>query len=253
MPQRPIPGYWKERCVALFAQAEQRGERLSDGVVFETLKAEARELEAHPDPQNRVLAAWVPSKRSISRIRTGEFAQIEEGEKALYRTFHWPESMERGDLPWEASAAALELLVFLDQQKDTVAQRPPIRLARWFWRVSQASPGQPIRYRVLQALTLAVNELRGGEHVQTVRGVEWELAYRPWHNAVQGKAYYKARHRPQHPIPSGGLFPWNEEALHAEVAWVLGGLNLKRMGSFIQAMLSDDVARKRGTKEEGNG
>ena len=58
----------------------------------------------------------MPAARTISRIRKDEWPLVEEKDRARYRTFYWPESTERGDLPWEASAAALELMGYLRER-----------------------------------------------------------------------------------------------------------------------------------------
>src|SRR2546429_155896 len=55
----------------------------------------------------------VPSARTIARVQD-EWRQMSSADKQQVRNstafFRWPESMEAGLLPWEASAALLELL-----------------------------------------------------------------------------------------------------------------------------------------------
>ena len=159
MPQRPIPEYWKDRIKAHFAQMEQGQERLSDAAVHRALEVEALELRSDPDPNRRELATWVPSNRSISRIRRGEFAQMDFAERAQHRKFHWPESMEKGDLPWEAGAAGLEIL------RKGPALRPDVRQVLWFWRVTQVMPRSPDtetseKYYSLRVLLASIYSLR---------------------------------------------------------------------------------------------
>src|SRR6266516_1132415 len=53
--------------------------------------------------------ATVPDERTIRRtIR--EFAPLAEAARVAYRWFHWPDSMNEGYLPWEASRACLDLM-----------------------------------------------------------------------------------------------------------------------------------------------
>jgi len=241
MPNTRIRDQWEPPVKRIVADNPKWGPRR----ILGELRNQAKTLGLSKD---------YPSERTIQRIKD----DITPEEIVEYRTFYWPESMERGDLPWEASESALELLGFLDQQQSGARLRPPVRFARWFWRVSLAGHGVPIGNRLLQALALTVNEIRGGQDVSSVREVEWELAYRPWLNAAQMKAYRKAARRPHDPIPSGGmqlgrLESWNEPAFHVMIDWLVGGMNFMRAGVVIQAMLSDDVAGKGEKKEGTNG
>ena len=148
------------RTKALFTQLEDKHERLSDTVVHTILEAEAEGLRTHPDATTRELANWVPSKRTISRIRTEDFAGMDADERLLFRTFHWPESMDRGDLPWEASGSALEPLFVLESLGNGgLRERPQVCLVKWFWRVSQPAAGGTIGERYKAAVTLTMSEL----------------------------------------------------------------------------------------------
>jgi hypothetical protein len=82
-----------------------------------------------------------------------------------YREFHWPESMGTPDVPWEACPAVFELLqvygpndaplvpdgvpLFMEDGPFSAPRsphflvRPDVRLAKWFWRVTQAIPHPP--------------------------------------------------------------------------------------------------------------
>jgi hypothetical protein len=178
------------------------------------LKDKALELE-QGDPENRWLAKEYPSERTISRIKATEWPGMSETEQAEYRTFYWPESMERGDLPWEASATALELMHRLDAAQSGLTERPPNRFVKWFWRVSQAlppvseaPPGVLEDVRVLAAGLLTLKEL-GGEPV-SMPMVEWWLAYRPWEGKEQERLYREATRRKEKPIPTWGAWkPWD--------------------------------------------
>ena len=64
-----------------------------------------------------------------------------------------------GDLPWEASEAALELLAYVDHRRGGAGERPSVRFVRWFWRVSQARPGAGtmLRVKLAEVLTISPN------------------------------------------------------------------------------------------------
>ena len=64
-------------------------------------------LRAHAKTQG--LQANLPTERTIARIKK-EFLGRKEEERIPYRYFSWPEAMEGGLLPWEASRACLECL-----------------------------------------------------------------------------------------------------------------------------------------------
>jgi len=78
-----------------------------------------------------------PSDRTMRTLRAKWKAPTFDEERRQYRYLHWPETFERGDLPWEASAAALELLREHHKRK---FPRPMLALVRWFCRVKMAAP-----------------------------------------------------------------------------------------------------------------
>ena len=78
----------------------------------------------------------VPSDRAIRRIMA-EFKAAPEEERLPYQVFAWPQAMESGALPWEASRAVLDLVRF----RIEAGYGPPlIGEAQWFWRVTLAIP-----------------------------------------------------------------------------------------------------------------
>lgn len=132
-----------------------------------------------------------PSERTIQRIKD----DITPEERIDYSSFHWPESMLRRDLPWEASAAALELLA----NTDVVRQpRPPVRAVRWFWRVTLAAPHASFEVRAGTALVMASHEALG---LPWPEGEEWLLAYTPWEADNWEMSYSEALSRDDNPIP----------------------------------------------------
>ena len=98
MPQPPIPEFWRERVKVHLAQIEQREEKPSDKGIRDMLVKEAEYLKEGGSPEERLLADGVPSERTISRIRKEEWPQVEDKNRARYRAFYWPESMESRDL-----------------------------------------------------------------------------------------------------------------------------------------------------------
>src|SRR4051812_47661102 len=92
MPQRPIEPKYRE-LIAAYAEGRSAVE------VF-------REIEEIANAQGWTDA---PSQRSVERYHAKhmKLPPLERLESSLFR---WPDSMEAGVLPWEASRAALDLL-----------------------------------------------------------------------------------------------------------------------------------------------
>ena len=136
MPPKVNP-YWERRVKSLKASHPDWGA----GRI-------ANELWAEKLPEDENVGV-PPSARWVGSI----LANVNEDQLREYRKLHWPESFQRGDLPWEASAAALELLMFLDS--NGVRERPPIRLVKWYWRVIQASRdmGRNVTFSIAAELT----------------------------------------------------------------------------------------------------
>jgi len=157
------------------------------------------------EPQQDEPVGDSPSERWVGGILRNVWAHMEEKQLREYRILFWPESFQRNDLPWEASGAALELLMLLDQ--NGVRERPPIRLVRWYWRVTQTSKDVSRALSLDIARQLADQEERG----QTAgnRGAEWLLAY--YHvtqtegqdnlDEERNRLYRDATERPDSPIP----------------------------------------------------
>ena len=197
MPRPKTDDFWRESAMTKFAQKEG----VSVAQVHRELKADAEEMEKSDDLESRAMASTVPSERTIGRIKAEEWGRLEEADRAQYREFYWPESMEGGDLPWEASESALELLFFLDQLG--FRPRPPLRFVTWFWRVSTAAPNMLMKLRVLAAMWLAVKEVGykpGPSRLDTNRGLEMYLAYFGEPSERRRDLYYEALNRNDAPI-----------------------------------------------------
>src|SRR5437867_368314 len=119
MPRPPIARYWIERVRAIV----ENDPRLGSPRITKRLEQEGAAIGRDD----------YPSERAVSRIKEKHRAAPLE-ERREYRLCRWPESMERGDLPWEASAAALELVCWLAPLEPL-----PIRLVKWYWRVTLAA------------------------------------------------------------------------------------------------------------------
>ena len=185
MPLKTDPA-WEERVLSL----KENNKSWGAGRIATALGQEAA---------NDGLKTPPPSEATVRRILRRRWDKMPEEERRQYQYFFWPESMERIDLPWEASASALELLCFLDQRGGGRNERPSVHFMRWFWRVSQASPGCAIVGRIMAATILVGYEL-SGLHIP-MEGVEWWLAYRPWEGKTQLKSYGEAITRAEHRIP----------------------------------------------------
>lgn len=94
----------------------------------------------------------IPSVRQIARIKSQ--IQAERQSKSSdqkwnrFRQFYFPESMERGELPWEAGKAGLDLVQESYGDGGGV-WRPPVGVVEWYWRLSIAAPDCPSYIRIL--------------------------------------------------------------------------------------------------------
>lgn len=148
MPRKKTHPHWIDRVKALIADAGDASNNLQ---IVRLLMAEAA---AMPPELRAKLRPGPPSDRTVRQIR----ANTPPSELRQYHTVRWPESFEgehgaSGDLPWEAAPTALELLRYLNMV------RPSVRLARLFWRVTQAAPDAPTYARFSAAQQLAEAEL----------------------------------------------------------------------------------------------
>jgi len=155
MPQMPIPEYWKER---VYFHLSEEGGKVTVRELFKRLKVEAEGLEKTGIPGAMKLSGEYPSERSIARIKNNMWLHMSNLEKNAYRVLRWPESFGTPELPWEASAACLELLAFRDRSGRL---RPSARVAKWFYRLTLAAPEAPAFVRDFNATNLATSEKLG--------------------------------------------------------------------------------------------
>ena len=139
----------------------------------------------------------VPSDRAIRRIME-RFKELPRAQQQPYTVFSWPESMESGALPWDASRVALDLLrdnyAIVGSQKSV---NPLVREVRWLWRVTQAIPDAPLDRRVSLAglLHTIENFLAPGllglpeNRPQAMAVFQWVMAFQPWRSPEDKEAY----------------------------------------------------------------
>ncbi len=111
-----------------------------------------------------------PSERTVGRIKAA-FGSLTPEKQRSFGELRWPEAMETGDLPWEASTTIFELI-------REVTPRPDLGLGIWFWRITLAVPDAPFPSRVQAARQLLARELLGRQ--SSVEDLEAWLAYAPW-------------------------------------------------------------------------
>lgn len=80
-----------------------------------------------------------PTDRTVRRYLE-QWRQLSDSQRAEYTECRWPDSFEMGALPWEAAPAVAELLRAALDPADLGSFRPPVQLARWFWRVRTVAP-----------------------------------------------------------------------------------------------------------------
>ena len=200
MPNIRIPDYWRQQVKYILAE----NQRISISDILHLLDAKAELLQKSDEATERTLSNNVPSPRTISRVRD-EWRAMEQSERVQYQQFFWPESMQGGALPWEASSAALELLMFLDS--NGVRERPPIRLVMWYWRVIQASRDMSRAQSFSIAAELTRQE--GNGQAPGNPGAEWLMAYNQIGRseddddplAERKRRYREAKGREDSPIP----------------------------------------------------
>lgn len=185
MGRAPIIQYWVDAVRVLVLNEDPIP---SAPVIHSRLSEWASETERTDKP---------PSVRKIVDL-VNEAKGLADSKARPYRLFRWPESMESGALPWEASSVCLELLSYYEQHGHG---RPPVRLARWYWYVSQiieedagsASSSwmvEPPFYRVMAASRLAALEALGPFAPQDeIRALEHWLAYVPWRSPDASRRY----------------------------------------------------------------
>lgn len=175
-----VPQHWRDRVFALLAENPQ----LTVTAIEQRLdqQAAAEGLEDEP-----------PSARTIGRIRD-EFRAMGEQQRQQFAYVRWPATFEQGALPWDGARHVLDLLRW---HQATGQDRPTVRQAKWFIRVSSVAPGLGVGDRVHLARSLAAEE-QAGRRVEGLReAAEYFLAFTPWLSAEAGR-YYRQAARGKH-------------------------------------------------------
>jgi hypothetical protein len=120
---------------------------LTDRAISERAKAKGEELGRND----------YPALRTVNKYHR-EYPGLSEHIRKGYRHFRWPDAMEAGLLPWESSAAVLELLAWSEEHG---LPRPPVAIARWYWRMVQALPKATLGVRLRVAITVATHQEAG--------------------------------------------------------------------------------------------
>lgn len=116
-----------------------------------------------------------PSERTISRWRD-EFRSLSEQEQQQYHDARWPESMEMGALPWEASGVFMEVAgKYLEK-----GVRPKVLLIKWLWRITQAIPTAPLYFRLKLAIPMSFSESVGYNSTALLRSIEAVMSFPSW-------------------------------------------------------------------------
>lgn len=130
-----------------------------------------------------------PSERTVRRLFDEHKVRKPE-ERRQYALFRWPDAMERGDLPWEATRPVLDLLRFMN---DMSLGRPTLRVAKCYWHAYLAGTDRDTEKIYRDALILVAAErkrVHTGEETD-MEGLEYFLAYAPWHEENE-EAYDRA-------------------------------------------------------------
>ncbi|MEX2081896.1 MAG: hypothetical protein WEC33_09790 [Dehalococcoidia bacterium] len=152
MPRPRLHQYWRDRIRSKVANAPNTPSR--------TLAAE---LAEEPPPPPEVCTDPPPSVRTVDRYR--EDIAFPEAYRDAYRWVRWPDTFERGDLPWEAVPVLAEHI----REHLAYRSRLSVVLARWLWRVHDFAPGEQRERRWAVALALAAAELHASPEGEKVR------------------------------------------------------------------------------------
>ena len=235
MPRPRTDRFWVERIRSI----TEDNPKLSGLAIQKQLEKDAARLGRDD---------W-PHDKTIRRIRT-EYLELPADEQRQYGRFSWPKSMEDGSLPWEAARAALDLMRHWSQR-----DRPPIRLVRWFWRVSQVAPDAPFEIRLRLASQMAIWDVAEEREADELEDIGWFLACTPWRSDEDAKAYRRVVERLDLPGAAGSAVSLTvhrdrpaldrNKAL-AEVELLLGGVS-----PGVHRLLADMVINDSTLKPDG--
>lgn len=187
-----IDPYWENRVYSILTNSP----RLPLAAVHRKVKEEGQSLGRE-----------APSLRTVGRLREKYNAESSDLQRSL-KFVRWPESFGV-DLPWESAPAVAELL---RHTLDKSSLRPTVRLATWYWRVTQLAPNESPSKRRQLAMGLSSVEghrLLGGDSERMLRRLERSvLGLTPTGLASPGAD--------QEPIRSAGLDFWDDLAVTSD-------------------------------------
>lgn len=166
MPRKKTERHWFERAATLTEEGLRAAE------IFRQFEREGQEPGGRKD---------YPGQRTIERL-VKEHRARPEPEQREYALFRWPDSMEAGALPWEASRAGLDLVRRYEAEG---WRRPTVASVRWYWRVMQAAPGIPADAAQRIAVRFQTNRdlaRLGLKEMWDTSRAELALVYEPWRN-----------------------------------------------------------------------
>ena len=182
---RKTNDFWRNKAMGLTVSNDDKGVRFGPDSVLSSLQV----THAGLTEGERFYYGAPPSKASIGRIQH-EARQLSKDEQEKYLDFFWPESMENGLLPWEASGPLLHLL----QQDLCFGVRPQIPVCRWYWKLYQIALDAPHNHLEDLARMLATWEMQGAIPDEKLRGVEGWLTFRGWLPVEKGQLQTRKTH-----------------------------------------------------------
>ena len=176
MPQNRIHPHWENRVGDLV----ENGPKLSNQKMADLFVEEKKGLALADFP---TITGYSPVTDAPSeawvRKQVAKHPADEAG-RSRYRYVQWPESFVDGWLPWEASGIILELLRHYRSQ-NYPTNRPTVKMALWFWRVTLAEPQieEELRRR-LAARCVVIDGRTDTAAVDMRRDVERLLIEQKW-------------------------------------------------------------------------
>ncbi len=132
-------------------RTDEYWEDMVKGIVANKPKVSVAEIERRLDKHAKTdecpaeRRADVPRGNTIRRMRE----RFPEEDHGPYRFVQWPETFERGDLPWESAPFVIELMREVCKmfgRTEPPPMGPPVKLAYWYWRIRTSCPDLPVAF-----------------------------------------------------------------------------------------------------------
>jgi hypothetical protein len=154
-----IDAHWQQRVKSIVENYSDWSAKRIENL----LKHEAERLERRD---------W-PRERTIRRMRQRHLDSPDDV-RSKYRFFRWPDSMERGELPWEAAPFAFEVIRTGDSEV-------LMSHMKWLWRVELAIGDAPFPLRRQFAMLLAARE--AGADVEVTPDIHEQMVKAAWRSS----------------------------------------------------------------------